>query len=50
MPPGTGLLEPAVAGIYLEIYHLLWPGEAGEDADTGEGAGPGDDGLDFDGR
>jgi hypothetical protein len=35
--------------IYLEIYHLLEPGEAGEDADSGEDAGPGgDDGLDFD--
>jgi len=35
--------------IYLEIYHLLDPGETGEDADAGEDAGPGDDdGLDFD--
>jgi len=41
--------------IYLEIYQLLYPEEAGEDADAGQGgdpgngAGPGgDDGLDFD--
>jgi len=35
--------------IYLEIYHLLYPEEAGEDADAGEDTAPGgDDGLDFD--
>jgi hypothetical protein len=41
--------------IYLEIYQLLYPEEAGEDADPGEGGDPGDgadrggdDGLDFD--
>jgi PH (Pleckstrin Homology) domain-containing protein len=35
--------------IYLEIYRLFYPGEAGEDADAGEEAVPGgDDGLDFD--
>jgi hypothetical protein len=26
--------------LYLEIYHLLYPGEAGENADAGEDAGP----------
>ena len=35
--------------IYLEIYGLLYSGDAAEDADSGEDAGPsGDDGLDFD--
>jgi len=40
--------------IYLEINHLLYPEEAGEDADPGQGGDPGhgadsgDDGLHFD--
>jgi membrane protein YdbS with pleckstrin-like domain len=41
--------------IYLEIYQLLYPEEAGADADPGQGSDPargagpgGDDGLDFD--
>ena len=40
--------------IYLEIYQLLYPEEAGEDADPGQGGDPGhgadsgDDGLHFD--
>jgi hypothetical protein len=33
--------------IYLEIHRLLYPDEAGEDAEPGEDADPDDDGLDF---